>query len=253
MVGRRQIGLVIDRIRVHAVTARWLQRNEGIAQLNASQRQMIIMHIGYARRRPPLRRHFLLHLQRQIVKPRRVLRRRHASDRVRQLLGAKPGIVVGAAVNQRMNQRGAVFGQLVDAITGVAHRAQDAHQRCRRVEANCIADLRCLAVGIGKNKGHALVRIGQPFQPRETRRKTCHARHAIGQWFVFDRLVGHAGGPRLERHRDGDDAPVELRQHHVHRGVERVHAARRLLPLPQHHAAGHGLQHRHIESLQHTD
>ena len=157
MMGRRQVGLMIDRIRIHAVAARWLQRHEGIAQLDTGQREMIVMHIGNTRRRPPLRRHLLLHLQGQIDEPRRILRRRHASGRARHLLGGEVGVVVSATVYQFMNQRRAALRQIINAITRSLHGMQNVHERSRCIQADGIADLRRFAIGIGEHKGHALV------------------------------------------------------------------------------------------------
>ena len=194
MVCRWQIRLVVNRIRIHAIAARRLQRHEGVAQLNTRQRKMIIMHIGHARRRTPLRRHLLSHLQWQLGKPRRILRRRYTSGRARHLLSREIGVVVSTTVYQFMNQRRATLRQMIDAITRAAHGVQNMHEGSRCIQADGIADLRRFAIGIGEYKGHALMRVGRALQPRKTCRDPSHARYAIRQRFVFDQLIRQAAG-----------------------------------------------------------
>ena len=224
MVRRRQVGLMINGVRVHAVAARRLQRDEHIAQFDAGQGQMVVMHIGDAGRRAPLLRHFLLHLQRQVGKPLRIQRCRHASDGMLQLLRRKVGIVVGAAVDQLMDQGRAVGRHVAQRVPGVVHRLQHRHQRSGRIQADGVTDLRRFAVRIGENERDPLVFVGFPFQLGETGCQTGHAGDAIRHRRIVDRFV-RPGGARLERDRHGDDATVEFGQHHIHRCIERIHAA----------------------------
>ena len=224
MVRRRQVGLVINGVRVHAVAARRLQRHEHIAQFNAGQSQMVVMHIRDTGRRAPLLRHFLLHFQRQVGQPLRILRCRHAPDCMLQLLRREVGIVVGAAVDQLMNQGGAVGRHVAQQITGIAHRLQDRHQRSGCIQADGVTDLRRFAVRIGKNECDAFILVRFPFQLGETGRQTGHAGNTVGHRRIVDRFI-RPGGARLERDRHRDNAAIEFGQHHVHRRVERIHAA----------------------------
>jgi hypothetical protein len=56
-MGGRQVGLVVDGVRVHAIATRRLQRDEGIAQVEAGDDQVLVMHIGLAGRGAPLALH----------------------------------------------------------------------------------------------------------------------------------------------------------------------------------------------------
>ena len=51
-VRRRQIWLVIDQVRIHAVAARRLDRDEHIAEAQPGERDVVVVHIARARRRP---------------------------------------------------------------------------------------------------------------------------------------------------------------------------------------------------------
>ena len=64
MMRRRQVGLVVDRVGIHAVAARRLQHHQCVAQCDACQSQLPVMQIGYARRYAPLCGHFFLHFGR---------------------------------------------------------------------------------------------------------------------------------------------------------------------------------------------
>ena len=124
VVGGRQVGLVVDGVGVHAVAAGRLQHHQGIAQGQAGQGNVAVVHVGFAGGRPPLLHHLLLQYHRQFGKPRGVLGKRHLAGRARQLRGRQVGLVVGAAVYQLMNQRGARWRQVGELVALGLHGVQ---------------------------------------------------------------------------------------------------------------------------------
>ncbi len=245
VVRGRQVGGVVDRVRIHAVAARRLQRDEGVAVFHAREHELAVVHVGVARCVAPALPHLVLQRRGQVAEPRGVARGRHGGDGLGELIGAEVGLVVGAAVDQGVDQRVARLGQAVDAVALCLHGTQQGQQRSGRVQPDRVADLRSLAAGIGEEEGDALGRHRCAAQGHLPRHDAGHAPDPVGQ-----RRIGGLVVFVLERHRHADDAAVELRQRHVHGRVERVEAALRRRPLGLRHAAGDGLDDRHVEPLE---
>src|SRR6185312_17215315 len=69
----------------------------------------------------------------------------------------------------------------------------------------------------------------------------------IGEWRVLYDFHAVRLVFLLERHRHRDDAAIEFRDYHVHRGVQWIQPARGRLPLTQLHTTDDGLKNRNIE------
>ena len=184
----RQVGLMVDGVRVHAVAARRLQGHEDVAEVEAGQGDVVVVDVGLSRRRSPLSDHLTTLSLRKVVEPTAILGGRDAGSGTRQLFGRQQRFVVGTAVDQRVDQGIAIKGQFADGVTGIAHRLQDPQQRGRRVEADGVADLRRLAGRVGEDEGDALVAVRLAPQGGEAQGQARQAADAIGHGGVVDGL-----------------------------------------------------------------
>ncbi len=148
-----------------------------------------------------------------------------------QLSVGEPVRVLTAALDERMNQSVAVLrvhaGDVADGVAGVAHSPQQDNRARRGVESDRVADAGVLGRVRGEHDRHALVPRRDGAQPRVPHRE---ARYACAAF-----RVGNVGDQAhvvnlLERERDRDDAPVELRHRHLRRDIERAEAVVVVLP-----------------------
>ncbi len=118
---------MVDRVRVHIVATWRLQRHKNVAELQASQRQRVVMDKRAAGRLAPLRDHFSLARGGHIREPGGVAIDGHAQGAGKLRL-SQPRTVVGAAVDQIEQQLIAASGQFTDCVALGAHRAEQAHE-----------------------------------------------------------------------------------------------------------------------------
>ena len=197
VVRRRQVGLMIDGVGVHAVAARRLQRHEDVAEIKPGQGDVTIVDVGRARRSTPLADHL-----RPAATPAGLRTRPHSP---RQRLGPRRWRAARrSATFHRSEHRSMRFainsspsaGQIVDVVAGSPHGLEDSQQRRGGVEADGVADLRRLAGGVGEDERDALLRVRLPSQVREAGPGRRPWRHG--------RRPGRSGSPRFAR-RGADD------------------------------------------------
>ena len=212
----RQIGIVVDRHRVLAESARRLHQDHRVPGLHCSDDDLAVgiaaaVEEQLTGRRAPVGDHRVGEFGGQGGEPVPVAGRRDPDRVARQLTVGQPVRVLAAAFDERVHQGVAVAGRqpghLADVVTGVAQGAQQRQRTGRGVQTDRVADARVLRRVGREHQRQPLVRCGDPAQ--------------VG---VVDRQAGHPGAPLrvgyvrdqpvvvdlLERERDGDDAPVEL-------------------------------------------
>ena len=259
VVGRRQVGAVVDGVGVHAVAARRLQNHQRVAQIEGGQADVPLVDVGVAGRFAPLAHHLLALRGGQVVEPAAVLLSGNANDGVRELRFGEEGFVVRAAFQQGVDERIAVGGQVVQGVAGVAHGGEQAHERGGRIQPDGVPHFGGFARRVGQHEGDAFVGVRGAAQFRQAQRQPHHTRDAVGFGGVHcdvDRggvgataAFTRGGGGAFFFERDGhaDDTPVKFGQGDVHGGIERVQAAWRNFPLPFAHAGGDGLHHGHVQ------
>ena len=121
---------------------------------------------------------------RQLVEPFGVTRSRNGGNGVPELIGAQIGLVVGAAIDEVVDERIARLGQAFNAVAMRPHGVQQGKQRGRCIEPDRIADLRCLAAAIGEDEGDTLVFRARVAQCNLARRDAGQPAHPVGQRHV---------------------------------------------------------------------
>ena len=153
VVRRRQVGRVVDRVRVHAVAARRLQRHEDVAELQAGQRQRAVVDVRLAGRLAPLR----------AISP-GARRAASANQAAYARPGTRPARAQAAPRSARSRRRSSGRSDRASARRRLAGSVADrrsrpsriasssAQQRGRRVQADRVADPRALALLVGEDR-----------------------------------------------------------------------------------------------------
>jgi hypothetical protein len=128
-VRRREIGHVVDRRRVHAVAARRLDGDKGVAEVEACQAEDAAGgHVVAAWRRAPLARDLLAARLGEVGEPAAVALSAHARGSARELLRRQDLAVVAPAVDQRLHERIRCLRQRTDGVAHIAHRGEETQQ-----------------------------------------------------------------------------------------------------------------------------
>ena len=241
-VGRRQVGLVVDGVGVHVVAARRLEQHDHVAELQGRHTDVAVIDVGLAGRLAPLFHHAAARGFGQLGEPATVEFDGHADVGAGKLGLGQEGLVVGAALQQGVDERVAVIGSAFHAVAGRPHGREEAHQRGGRVQPHGVAHLLRLVGGVGEHEGHPLLGVGLVAQAGQAQGKANHAGHTPGVGRVAHHFQPVLGRALLEGDGHGDEATVELRQGHVHGRVQRIEPPGRHLPLPASRAGRYGLE-----------
>ena len=156
---------------------------------------------------------------------------RQPRRRAAQLGVGEELLVVAAGGDQRVDERVAVGEVVLDVVAGVAQRVAAAPSRDAGVSSPTALPTRaCL---VGKDESTIAVRCSRAIerpQPRVADREPRQPGAALGVRRVVQRLEREPVQRLLERDRHADDAPVELGDRDLHRGVERRQPAVGLRP-----------------------
>src|ERR1700679_1284725 len=263
-----QVGRVIDRIRIDAISPWWLQCDQGIAKLHSSKQIVALVAPGLLLfNRDNLsgdrREEFLVSLLGRFYAWAMVLRlapeilhsARRASrkpgvylpiGRSRKMHG--PGriewvvVVVSPTAKQILHQFIGCLRQSVDRIPARPHRVQRREQAGRRIEANCTPNLRRLGRRVREYEGGSTIAVQRSPQPGKPTRYTGDARSPV---FVRNiQALRAILASLLERNRHGDDAAIELRDRNIDGSIDRVQSSSRAFPRALRHLACNGLNNR---------
>ena len=170
-----------------------------------------------------------------------------------RFLGRGTGVAVGRTVEQPVDQFFRIVRRVGDPIAGLCKRAQDRDRRSRRVEADAVADPAVAVRIIGEDQRDAAFRRRLRSQPRPIAREIGDKGDAVGDRLVADEIglgLGIAAERRLERHRPRENAPVDLRERHIHREIPRAEPSRSGAPALLVTAGKDHLQDRAVRACQ---
>ena len=247
VVRRRQVGVVVDRDGVLAEAARRLDGEHDVAVLQCCQHDLVAVDVERPGRGAPVLDHRLLQRDGQRREPGAVVGERHARDRRAQLVLGEPLDVVAAGGDERVDELVPVLRELADVVARRAHGLQQQDGGGRGVEADRVADAGVLGRVRRQHQRDPLVGVRDGAQPGVADGDAGDAGRALGVGDV-DRHAVLAG--LLERERHGDEPPVELRDRHLHRRVDRRGAGVGGVPVAAAARQAQRLQHRHVEAGQ---
>jgi len=160
---------------------------------------------------------------------------------------------VAAARDQRVHELVAVRVGAIDVVARTVQGVEQAQRARRRVEADGHPHACVLRREARQQDRDLLVGVRRRAQPCVTQRQPGHARAALRVGDVArDRRADDraALAALLERHDAAEQAPVELGDRDLRRGVERRQPAGGLLPRGARGRRADGLDDRHVERLQ---
>ena len=117
------------------------------------------MNVGFAGWGLPLLLHSSLLMMGQLSKPISIELDRHASGSPGQLALSQPLDIVGAAINQLMQEGVAVFRYIFDFIAHSLHSLEEAYERGRRIQPDCVANTIGFAGGVGQHEHNSFVGV----------------------------------------------------------------------------------------------
>ena len=253
VMARRQVGVVVDRDGVLPETPRRLHHQDDVVRLHCGDDDLAVGIVAavdeqLTRRRAPMLLDGLGELGGQRREPVAVVLGRQSNRIARQLFLGEPVRVLAAAFDQRVDQGVAVLrvdaGNVADPIAGVAHGAQQRDRTGRGVQPDGVADPGVFGRVCREHHRDALVLRRDGAQPRVAHREARHPGTALRIGDVGDQaLVVNL----LERERDGDDAPVELRHRDLGGDVERADAVVVVVPLRPRAGQAQALQYRNVQ------
>ena len=224
VVGRRQVGGVVDGDRVLAEAPGWLHHDQHVAEVEAGQADGAVVDVDRAGRFAPVLDHVVPQRFRELGEPGGVVGGVHGADGPFELGGRERLLLVGEPVDELGHEGVAVGGDVVDPVAGGAQGMEQIDHRGGGVEPDGVADPAPLrrvgrqhdgdplpGVGFAAQRGQPDGGAGHPGDP-VGHRPVGHDRHAEIVAVIDD---------LLERQRDRHDAAVELGQRHRPGGVER--------------------------------
>ena len=255
VMGWRQIGVVIDGDGVFAKAARGLQAHEYIAHRHAGNGQPVAGPINLARPIAPRFLQLRPHRRGKAGIPSAVIPPFHMAGGQAQLLISERVGVIAAPLNNPVHQFVAVGGNIVNGVSSVPQGVENADGRGRRVQPDGVADAGVFGGIVAQYDGNALVGVGLPAQNGVAGRQPRQVVHPVGHCHIALHPPGGeaiAVGRRFlfERHRHGDNAPVKLRESHIHRRVNRPQPQGAVRPFRPAAHTDDALYYRHVQPLQ---
>ena len=261
VVGRRELGVVVDRHGVLAEPAGWLDEQHHVAGLQGGQDELAgVVDEQGPRRLAPRLDHLVAQSRGQVGGPTQVVLGGDPDVAVGELRSREPLLVLAARVDERVDEGvsglgvggvGLLVEELRDrpvvraeVVTLVAHAAQQADRGYRGVQADGVADAGVL--GRVRRQDQRDLAVGGSYvaQPGVGHGDPGDARAPLGVGDVAGQAVGV---DLLERERGGDDATVELGDRDLVGRVQRVDAVVRLRPVVAAPGQAQALQHGDVQ------
>ena len=227
VVGRRELGVVVDRDRILAVAARWLDRHEHVAELESGDDEVLVgsVDILISRGRAPALLDRVAQFDWQRPVPGLVVGDGVAERGAREMRVGEELGVMAAGGDQGVDQLIAVGEVVLDAHSVLLERGQQPQRTGRRVEPDRHPDPGVLGREAREQHRHAALRgcdlaqAGMPDREAGGAGTALRVRDVSGDRHP-DRRAG--GVAFLERDHAGQQASVELGDRHLRGGVERL-------------------------------
>ena len=234
VVWRDEIGIVVGRLRIDGVAALRLDADDDIAEAMDGETERAVGEEWIALGRPPTGGQRGAVGVGQCIEERAIVGERKVdgiipppeiASRFRPPLKGEADRVCWAA-DQPRHERRARLGETRQHVSGGAHRQCHANRALRRVQADTVGDA-AIAVGIvGENECDASVGGALRAELHPSSGLSRDEADAIRNRPVRRRRPA----VRLERHGAGENAPIDLGQHHVHGEIARRQSPRALTP-----------------------
>ena len=227
----RHIGIVVDGDWVLAESARRLHKDDDVVGLDCGDddlavRVMAAVDEQLTWRLAPVLHHGVAKFLRQGCEPLAIAGRRNPDRAGGHLCVGEPVRVQSPAFDQRVHQRVTVAaGQarhLADAIAVVPQSIQQCDRARRRVQTHGIADPGVFGRIRRKHQRDTLIRGADTAQSGVVERQTGDSGAPFRIGHIGDQTLGV---DFLERERNRDDAPVELRDGDLGGHIAGTHAA----------------------------
>src|ERR687898_546171 len=229
VVGRRQVGIVVDGDRVLPEAPRRLDAHEDVSEREPSHDELVAINVQIPRRPPPVLLDVAPQFLWQPAKPLRVAFRIQASGSVPELVPGQELQIMAPSPDERVDEFVSSLWRTLHRIACLPHCVQQLDGAHRGIQSHGVPYPRVLGRVVGEQYGDSLLRVRDTPESGEACREPCEAGGAFGVCFV----EGERGADGrvfaqafLEREGDPDDAPVELRYRHlpgcIHRGETSV-------------------------------
>ncbi len=261
VVGRRELGVVVDRHRVLTEAAGRLDQQDDVARLKGGQDDLAgVVDEQGARRLAPRLDHLVAQSRGQVGGPAQVVLGGDADVALGELGRGEPLLVLAARVDEGVDEGvagggvggvGLLVEELRDGsvrraqvVAVLAHPPQEANGGRGGVQADGVADAGVLGRVRRQDQRDLAVSGRDVAQPGVGHGDPGHARAPLGVGDVAGQAVGV---DLLERERSGDDAPVELGDRDLVGRVQRVDAVVRLRPVVAAPGQAQALQHGDVQ------
>src|ERR671910_1979992 len=256
VVGRRQVGIVVDGDRVLPEAPWRLDAHEDVSEREPSHDELVAINVQIPRRPPPVLLDVAPQFLWQPAKPLRVAFRIQASGSVPELVPGQELQIMAPSPDERVDEFVSSLWRTLHLIARLPHRVQQLDGAYRGIQSHGVPYPRVLGRVVGEQYGDSLLRVRDTPESGEACREPCEAGGAFGVRFV----EGERGADGrvfaqafLEREGDPDNAPVELRYGHLPGCVERGEAGVRGEPGLPRRGRADALYDRHAELFESRD
>ena len=215
VVGRGQVGTVIDGNRVLSEPPGRLKPHKDVAEVYAGDGQAAVAAVHLPGRVSPSFRHFFRNRRRKAAEPLPVLLARDVAHRHSQLLFGKVLPIVAATFDNAMYEFVAVFRYIGNLVARTLKFFKNSYHRCRSVKSYCVADTGVLGGVVAQDYGDAFfgVRLDPQVGPLDG--QAGQVVHAVFMGYVPLQPPGQfpilrCRGLLLERDGHGDNPAVEF-------------------------------------------